>query len=303
MKITRIVLFVCVLSLAPAFAQITSPGGSGGGSGTVSGTVNNIGKFTASTTIGNSACTEDGSFFSCSVPFKNTAANGGIDFTEGTGAGLSAATSHCIFYADSTAHVMKVNCNNGTTKFVPGIATAGTSGNCVKLAANGIDIVDNGSACGGGSAIVAIPLNQQGGVSQALAANTTYYLRAPGGGNPATSSTATSIQIPNPVSGTLAEMYCTAGISASTGNAGDTFNLVLEYDSANDGSFSTAALTATSTSLSSSANFITASVTGGATSITAGRRFRLKLVTPAAWIGTTPTLSNVSCVAKVTGAS
>lgn len=48
--------------------------GSGGGSGTVGpGTVNKIAKFTAATTVGDSACSENGSLFTCTVPIESTA--------------------------------------------------------------------------------------------------------------------------------------------------------------------------------------------------------------------------------------
>jgi hypothetical protein len=42
-----------------------------------------------------------------------TNANGGMDGTEGTGAGLTAATGHDLLYPDSTAHRWKMNNNNG----------------------------------------------------------------------------------------------------------------------------------------------------------------------------------------------
>jgi hypothetical protein len=48
--------------------------------------------------------------------FTSTAANGGIDMTEGTGAGISAAAGHDICWADSTAHRQVCNNNNGGNK-------------------------------------------------------------------------------------------------------------------------------------------------------------------------------------------
>jgi hypothetical protein len=72
--------------LVAAHAQISQPGGSG--SGTVSsGTINNIAKYTAGTTLGDSTCSEDGSFFSCSVPLKSTAAGGGSVALTGSSSG------------------------------------------------------------------------------------------------------------------------------------------------------------------------------------------------------------------------
>lgn len=155
---------------------------------------------------------------------------------------------------------------------------------------------------GGDGSTASVYLYASGGLSQSLAAATTYYLRVAGSGNPGTSFVSNQV-IPNSVSGTLAAMYCTASLTAGTGNAGDTFTLKLDYDSAGDRSFATTALSATSSSLSSSSNFITASATGGATSIEAGKQFRLALVTPASWLGSAPTLQSVACIGKVTGAN
>jgi len=51
---------------------------------------------------------------SFSVPsLTTTAANGGLDGTEGTGAGLTAAAGHDLLWPDSTAHRWKMNNNNG----------------------------------------------------------------------------------------------------------------------------------------------------------------------------------------------
>ena len=47
-------------------------------------------------------------------------------------------------YADSTAHRWKMINNNGSAVIANGIASAGTSGDAVKLASNGIDIADAG---------------------------------------------------------------------------------------------------------------------------------------------------------------
>jgi hypothetical protein len=66
------------------------------------------------------------------------------------GTAPSGIASSDILWGDSTAHRWKMNNNNaGALNFV-GISSAGTSGNCPQFAANGIDIVDSGSAtCGG----------------------------------------------------------------------------------------------------------------------------------------------------------
>lgn len=197
------------------------------------------------------------------------------------------------------------NTINGATSITLAAATT-TAPLCLRLNSDGTNWRTSqmgASSGGGGSAVSALPIIQNGGMSQSLAAATTYYLRVSGNGNPGTSSAATNIQIPNPLAGTLATMYCTAAITVGTGNAGDTFTLTLDYDSVGDGTFATSVFSATSTSLSASGNFVTASATGGATSITAGNRLRLKLITPGAWLGAAPTLQSVSCTAKVTGAS
>ncbi len=47
-----------------------------------------------------------------SPSFQSSGSNGGIDALEGTGGGLTPATSHDLLYPDSTAHRWKVNNNN-----------------------------------------------------------------------------------------------------------------------------------------------------------------------------------------------
>jgi len=67
----------------------------------------------------------------------------------------SGIASSDILYADSTAHRWKMLNNNTSGLDLVGIASAGTSGNCLQLAANGIDISDSGSTnCGGGTGTV-----------------------------------------------------------------------------------------------------------------------------------------------------
>lgn len=110
------------------------------GGGTISsGTTNRLPKYTAATTIGNSLLSDDGTALSYTgtggASFSGT--NGGLDLTEGTGAGLTAASSHCIVYGDSTAHALKWNCNNGTTFQVQSTAAPVTlaTGTSVSLSA------------------------------------------------------------------------------------------------------------------------------------------------------------------------
>lgn len=83
---------------------------------------------------------------------------------DGTGAGLltaaegtapSGVASSDLLWGDSTTHRLKMNNNNGGALDLVGIATAGTSGHCLQLAANGIDLVDSGTTnCGGGGGMV-----------------------------------------------------------------------------------------------------------------------------------------------------
>lgn len=72
---------------------------------------------------------------------------GTLTLPEGTAA--TGAASSDLIYGLASSHRAVMNNNAAGALTVVGIATAGTAANCVKLAANGIDIVDNGSACGG----------------------------------------------------------------------------------------------------------------------------------------------------------
>jgi hypothetical protein len=78
-----------------------------------------------------------------------SAPGNGMAAVEGTAP--SGIASSDVLWPDSTAHRWVMNNNNAGPVKAVGIATAGTSGNCVKLAANGIDVVDNGTACGPGA--------------------------------------------------------------------------------------------------------------------------------------------------------
>lgn len=76
----------------------------------------------------------------------------GFGLPEGTAVGGSAVND--ILWANSTLHRLMQNPNNIGALMVPGIGTAGTANDCVKLAANGIDLVDAGAACGSGGGMV-----------------------------------------------------------------------------------------------------------------------------------------------------
>lgn len=89
-----------------------------------SGTVNNCGTAhaianyaTTGTAVScDAALTTDGSGTLTAAAFKTAStSNGGLDGTEGTGAGLTAATGHDLLWPDSTDHRWKVNNNNGTS--------------------------------------------------------------------------------------------------------------------------------------------------------------------------------------------
>lgn len=71
-----------------------------------------IGNGSADVAVDASVST-DGSGNLTAVSVATSGSNGGLDLTEGTGAGLTAAPSHDLLWADSTAHRLKVNSNNG----------------------------------------------------------------------------------------------------------------------------------------------------------------------------------------------
>lgn len=122
-----------------------------------SGTANTIPKWTASTTLGNSSATDNGTTLSTSD--KLTVGGGEIDVTGGAASALimteSASTAGVagqdIFWPDSTNHRWEMNNNNGGAFVVGGIAVAGTPGNCLKIAADGFNYTDSGAGCGTGS--------------------------------------------------------------------------------------------------------------------------------------------------------
>jgi fibronectin-binding autotransporter adhesin len=75
-----------------------------------------------------------------------TAANGGLDGTEGTGAGLTAATGHDLLYPDSTLHAWKMNNNNGGAVPVVAGPTSATSGHVAMFSGTTGGIIADGTA-------------------------------------------------------------------------------------------------------------------------------------------------------------
>lgn len=124
---------------------LTCPG-TGGISGLTTGF---IPLAASSTSIANSlldyGVTTAGTFtFGAAVAFHDgSGKGGGFNGTEGTAPTGGSGVDN--LWADSTAHRLMMNNNNGGATNLPGVATAGTSGHLVAFAANGIDLVDGGA--------------------------------------------------------------------------------------------------------------------------------------------------------------
>jgi hypothetical protein len=91
------------------------------------------------------------------IPFQGGEYHNSSPLGSGTvsaeGSAPTAAAKSDTLWADATGHRWEMNNNGGGAFYVPGIAAAGTNGNCVKLAANGIDLVDAGAACNAAAAV------------------------------------------------------------------------------------------------------------------------------------------------------
>jgi hypothetical protein len=141
-------------------AGSAAKGGSSGGAGTVTHTAGAltsggvvIGNGTADIKV-DSGCSTNGTGTMTCVTNATSGSNGGFSGTEGTGGSLTAGSGTDLLWPDSTAHRWIFNPNNAGALDMVGIATAGVSGNCAKLATNGIDVVDSGIACTSGTAVV-----------------------------------------------------------------------------------------------------------------------------------------------------
>ena len=69
----------------------TGAGCGGGGGGVGPGTLNKIGKFTSTSNVGDSACSDNGTVFSCTEPMVSTGASNGVIAMTATGTPPSAA--------------------------------------------------------------------------------------------------------------------------------------------------------------------------------------------------------------------
>jgi hypothetical protein len=133
-----------------AWWEITDAGaacgsGSGGGNTTsTSLTTNTIPKANGANSIINSGITDDGT----KMTYAGSGTANGMQIPEGTA--ISGVALSGVMYPATSTHRWMQNPNNIGALMIPGIATAGTAADCVKLAANGIDLVDAGSACGSG---------------------------------------------------------------------------------------------------------------------------------------------------------
>jgi hypothetical protein len=147
-------------SSGTACLQISSTGavtntgaacGSGGGGGGIggSGTVGFIPLYvTNTTTLGNSPLSVTSGIVTSTDPVAvNDGSGTGGTFNATQATAPSGVTGNDLLWADSTAGRFKMNNNNAGALIVPGIASAGTSGDCTKLASNGIDLVDSGAPC------------------------------------------------------------------------------------------------------------------------------------------------------------
>lgn len=127
---------------------------SGCGSGTVnSATAGQISWYaTTGTAIsGNANATLDSSgdaSFGGQLTVGGTGTAHGAVITEGTA--ITPVSGTDILEAIVANHRFQMSLNGASPLIIPGIATAGTANNCVKLASNGIDITDAGSVCGSG---------------------------------------------------------------------------------------------------------------------------------------------------------
>lgn len=101
-------LCLTVASGLPAWGSCSTGSISGAGANT------QVAIFSGASTLNSfSTFTSDSSGNVTLTSVNTSVANGGLDGTEGTGGGLTAAAGHDLLWADSAAHRLKMNNNNG----------------------------------------------------------------------------------------------------------------------------------------------------------------------------------------------
>lgn len=120
--------------------------GGGGGNTTSTALTNNfLPKANGVNSVIDSKLSDDGTTLS----YAGSGTVHAFVIPEGTTTSGVAASD--VLYTLSSTHRWMQNPNNIGALIIPGIATAGIANNCLKLAANGIDLIDTGSPCGSGS--------------------------------------------------------------------------------------------------------------------------------------------------------
>lgn len=125
---------------------------SGGGSGIGgSGTAGSFALFSASTTVGIGHLTDVSGSITSTEPLVVADGSGtGGSMIGVFGAAPTSSSSVDTWWADSSGRWKMNNANNGGL-YVPGLAAVSVSGDCPKFATNGIDLLDSGVPCSGGT--------------------------------------------------------------------------------------------------------------------------------------------------------
>ena len=125
----------------------------GGGGGTVTHTAGAltagqiaIGNGGADLTVDPDAST-NGAGAMTAVSYGTSGSNGGVTFTEGSGAGLTPATGADLLFGSSSTHRLMQNPNDIGNLMIPGVGSVATPAHVAVFATNGIDLVDGGAPC------------------------------------------------------------------------------------------------------------------------------------------------------------